>query len=165
MIVKTRKYALPKKRYILLAFIGFLYKQGLWMLPIYLALNTGLFLWSSWWWLIGSTILLILYLLFWLIQFAGITQLEQFKVFFQKLSYEIDTKQILIKLNVKEGMPVPWSKVKSARMRSDGFIFHLSVAQIIYLPFKIFHSQHEIKVVETLLRRRNYLERKTIPFI
>ena len=157
MVVRTRKYALPKKLYMRLAYLALLQKQLKWMLLAYLLLNAGTLLWFSWWWLIGSTVLLVVYQLFWLIQFAGITYLDQFKLLFQKLSYEVDSKQLLIKLNTREAMPVPWSKVKRARIQKDGFVLYLSIAQLIYLPFKIFQSQHEIKVLETLLRRRNYI--------
>ena len=157
MVIRTRKYALPKKLYVRLTYLGLLQRQLKWMLLAYLLVNTGTFLWFSWWWLIGSTILLFCYQLFWLIQFAGVTYLEQFKALFQRLSYEVDSRQLLIKLNTREAMPVPWSKIKRARMQANGFVFYLSIAQIIYLPFKIFQSKHEIKVLETLLRRKNYI--------
>ena len=157
MTVKTRKYALPKRRYLHLAYIGFLQKQGKWILMAYVVLNTGIFIWFSWWWLIGSTSALLMYLLFWLLQFKGVTYLEQFKLLFDRLSYEIDSRQIIIKLNTREGMPIPWAKVKRARVQGDGFVFYLSTAQIIYLPFKVFQSNHEIKVIEALLRRKQYI--------
>ena len=157
MLVKTRKYALSKKRYLRLVYVGFLQKHGIWILLAYALLNAGVFLWPSWWWAVASTVALLLYLLFWLLQFKGVTYLEQFKMFFERLSYEIDSRQIMIKLSAREGMPVPWTKIKRARMGNDGFVFYLNVAQIIHIPFKVFHSDHEIKVVETLLRRKQYI--------
>lgn len=160
MTVKTRKYALTKKRYLGLAYAGFLHKQGIWIILAYLLLNAGTFFWFSWWWLIGSTILLCLYLLFWLLQFVGVTYLEQFKVFFERLSYEIDSRQIMIKLNTREGMPVPWHKVKRVGVKAEGFVFYLSAVQMMYLPFKIFQSTHDIKVLETLLCRKHYISSK-----
>ena len=157
MLVKTRKYALPKKRYLRLAYLGFLQRQGKWILLSYVLLNTPTSFFLSWWWLIVSTSLLLLYLLFWLLQFKGVTYLEQFKMLFGHLSYEIDSRQLMIKLNTREGMPIPWTKVKRVRVKKDGFVFYLNAAQIIYLPFKAFHSTHEIKVVEILLRRKKYI--------
>ncbi len=158
MRVKTKKYALPKKKYIKLAYVGLLRKQGKWIIPAYVLLNMGIFVWFSWWWAIGSSILLVLYMLFWLLQFVGITYLAQFKILFDKLSYEIDSREVMIKLNVREGMPIAWHKIKRAQIKENAFIFYLSIAQLIYLPFKVFSSHHEIKVIETLLRRKKYIE-------
>ena len=52
---------------------------------------------DSIWWFIGAFIGLGLYLLFWWIQFYGVTQLEQGKLLFEKFSYEITSQQILMK--------------------------------------------------------------------
>ena len=156
MVVKTRKYALPKKHYLRLAYAGLLRKQWLWIAPTYGGLNGLIFVWDSWWWLIGSSVILALYLLFWLLQFVGVTYLKQSEILFSKLSYEIDSRQILIKMNPREGMPIPWSKVKNVQVKKDGFTFFLSIAQIVYLPRRIFTSVHEIKVLEALLRRKAY---------
>ncbi|MEQ9302556.1 MAG: hypothetical protein RJQ14_01470, partial [Marinoscillum sp.] len=110
MIVRTKKYQLPTKTYIKTA-LGSVLKQQWWVGLIYLAICAGYFLVPSWWWIIGATIGLVLYILFWLIQFAGVTQLEQGKFMFQKMSYEISSQQILLKLNPKQGMPMKWDQI------------------------------------------------------
>ena len=89
MIVRTKKYQLPTKKYIGIAFNAAV-KQQWWVFLIYAAICSGYFLAPNHWWITGATIALGLYLLFWLIQFAGITQLEQGKFMFEKLSYEKD---------------------------------------------------------------------------
>ena len=157
MIIKTRKYQLPTKKYIGIAFVAVL-KQQWWVGLIYLAICAGYFLAPNIWWILGATIALALYLLFWLIQFAGVTQLEQGKFMFEKLSYEINSQQILIKLNTKQGMPVKWDQIKRASMRKEDFVLYLSKAQLIHLPFKLFNSKNEIKFVETILKRKGYLK-------
>jgi hypothetical protein len=112
---------------------------------------------SNWWW-IGSLIAFVLYGLFWFIQFAGVPQLEQNKILFERLNYEITSQQILIKLNPKQGMPMKWENIKKAIIGKDFFLLVISKAQFIYLPFKIFNSDNERKFMETILRRKNYIK-------
>lgn len=157
MNVRTKKYKLPTKTYIGIAFKAVL-KQQWWVFLIYLALCAGYFIAPSWWWIIGATIALALYLLFWLIQFAGVTQLEQGKILFEKLSYEINSQQILIKLNNKQAMPVKWDQIKRAQKGKDHFVFFMSKAQLIHLPFKIFNSDNEVRFIESVLKRKGYLK-------
>mgnify|MGYP006294470135 CR=1 FL=1 len=157
MNVRTKKYKLPTKTYIKIALMAVL-KQQWWVFLIYLVICAGYFIVPSWWWVIGPTIALVLYLLFWLIQFAGVTQLEQGKMLFEKLSYEINSQQILIKLNPKQGMPVKWDQIKRAKKGKDAFTLFMSKAQLIHLPFRVFNSDNEIKFIETVLKRKGYLK-------
>ncbi|MCG8473947.1 MAG: YcxB family protein [Cytophagales bacterium] len=157
MLVQTKKYELSKELYIKKAFKNILRKQW-WVLLIYAVLNCGTFFAPSWWWFSGATIALVLYMLFWLIQFAGITQHEQGKMLFEKLAYEITSQQILIKVNTKQGMPIRWDQVKKAGKDKDGFYLWLSPVQLIHWPFKSFKSEAQIKFVETLLRRKNFIK-------
>lgn len=153
MIVKTRKYQLTNKTYIGLAFKN-LIKDQWWVILIYLALCGGYFIIPNMWWIIGASIALVLYGLFWLIQFAGISQLEQGKFMFEKLSYEITSQQILIKLDTKRGMPMKWENIKRAIVGKNAFVFIVNKAQLIHLPFKIFKSHNEVKFIETILKRK-----------
>jgi membrane protein YdbS with pleckstrin-like domain len=105
MIVKTKKYKLDTTQYIKMALARVL-KEQWWVVLIALAIAAGYFWIPSWWWISMAILAYVLYVLFWLIQFAGVTQMEQNKVMFDKLSYEIDSRQIMIKLNAKQGMPV-----------------------------------------------------------
>lgn len=159
MIIKTKKYQLPTKKYIGIAFKAVL-KQQWWVGLIFIAICCGYFLAPSIWWIIGALIGLVLYLLFWLIQFAGVTQLEQGKFMFERLGYEINSQQVLIKLNSKQGMPLKWDQIKRAYKGKDGFSLFMSKAQIIYLPFKIFNSENEIRFLETVLKRKGYIKEK-----
>jgi len=157
MIVKTKKYQIPTRKYIGIAMRGVI-RQQWWVAPIYLALCAGYFLAPSWWWFIGSTIALGLYFLFWLIQFAGVTQLEQGKFMFEKLSYEISSQQILLKLNAKQGMPMKWEMIKRVSKTKDGYVLFASKAQLLYFPFKIFNNDNEIKFLETVLKRKGFIK-------
>jgi len=160
MIIKTRKYQLPKKVYIKMGLINIIREQW-WVFAIYLAIVSGHFIIPSHWWITGASIALVLYFLFWLIQFAGVSQLEQGKMMFEKLSYEIDSRQILIKLNPKQGMPIKWEMIKRAAIGKDHFMLAVNKAQIIYLPFKIFSSDAHLKWMETILNRKGYIKEKT----
>ena len=96
MIVRTKNYKLNKKTYIRIAFLNTMKKQG-WIAALVAIALCLCYVWvPSIWWFIGSAIALVLYMLFWWIQFYGVTQLEQGKMLFQKFSYEISSQQILM---------------------------------------------------------------------
>ena len=139
MIVKTKKYQLPTGTYMKIGMLNIL-KEQWWVILIAGAIASMTFVIPSHWWWIGALIALVLYGLFWLIQFAGVTQLEQNKILFERMNYEINSQQILIKLNPKQGMPMKWESIKSAKLGKDHFLLVISKAQFIHLPFKIFNS-------------------------
>jgi hypothetical protein len=153
MIVKTKKYKLETGTYIKIGLLNVL-KEQWWVFLIYLAICAMYFVIPSWWWIIGATIALVLYFLFWLIQFAGIPQLEQNKVLFEKLGYEIDSRQIMVKVSSKQGMPITWDMIKRASIRKKDFVLVVSKAQLIHLPFRIFNNENQVKFVETILKRK-----------
>lgn len=157
MIVKTRKYKLETSTYIKLAMKNILREQW-WVFLIALAIMCGYFWIPSIWWIIGALIALVLYILFWLIQFAGVTQLEQNKILFDKLSYELTSQQILIKVNPKQGMPLTWNNIKKAEVNNDAYVLYVSKAQLIHLPFRIFNSDNERRFVETILKRKGFVK-------
>lgn len=86
--------------------------------------------------------------------------MEQNKVMFEKMAYEIDSRQILMKLNTKQGMPINWNMIKKVETTKDAFVLTMSKAQFIHLPYKIFNSENDKKFVETILRRKGYLAEK-----
>ncbi|SFB51564.1 YcxB family protein [Algoriphagus aquimarinus] len=157
MIVKTKKYQLPTGTYIKIALVNVL-KQQWWVIPIAVAIAFGYFWIPSIWWIIGAVLAYGLYVLFWAIQFTGVTQMEQNKVIFDKMAYEIDSRQILMKINTKQGMPVQWNMIKSAEKRKDAYLLYMSKAQFIHLPFRIFNSENERKFMETILKRKELIK-------
>jgi len=157
MIVKTKKYKLKTGTYIKIGLQNIL-KEQWWVSLIYLAICLMYFVIPSLWWIIGGTIALVLYILFWVIQFAGIPQLEQNKVLFEKLGYEIDSRQILVKVSNKQGMPITWDMVKRAAIGKNHFVLVVSKAQLIHLPFRIFNNDNQVKFVETILKRKGLIK-------
>ena len=157
MIVKTKKYALDKKAYMMAGLRNVLQDQW-WVFLIAIAISSMTFVIPSNWWWIGALIALTLYILFWVIQFAGVTQLEQSKQLFEKLSYEIDSRQILIKINSKQGMPMKWDQIKRAWVDKKQFVLVVNKAQMMLFPFTVFKTQNEVKFVETILKRKGFIK-------
>jgi hypothetical protein len=161
--VRTKRYALPTKTYITLAMKYFFKSQIKWVLvPLALILInavvslTGLY--PNIWIYITVFVGAILYVLFWLIQFVGITQLAQYKPMFEKFQYEIDNRQILMKLNQKEGSVMKWEQIPGAYKDKDAYVLVISKGQFIYLPFSIFTSEHDIKVFERILKQKDLIK-------
>ncbi len=157
MNVKTRKYKLETATYTKLGLLNILREQW-WVFLIVAAICSGYIFVPSNWWFIGAGIALVLYILFWVIQFIGITQMEDSKFLFERLGYEINSQQILIKVSTKQGMPVKWDSVKRAKVGKDYILLIMSKVQMIHLPFKIFKTDNERKFVETILRRKGYVK-------
>lgn len=158
MIVKTKNYKLDKKVYIKLALTNILLKQG-WIAALAaLAICLGSLWIFSIWWFIAAFIGLGLYILFWWIQFFGVTQLDQGKMLFEKFSYEISSQQILMKINPREGMPMKWDMIQSAKVGKDYYMLVVNKAQIVYWPFKIFNTDNERKFVASVLRTKGLVK-------
>ncbi len=158
MIVKTKNYKLEKKTYIKLALKNILVQQGWIAALVALALCLCYFWIPSVWWFISAFIGLALYVLFWWIQFFGVTQLDQGKMLFEKFSYEISSQQILMKINPREGMPLKWDQIQKAAIGKDFFVLFVNKAQLIYLPFKIFNTENERKFLTSVLRTKGFLK-------
>ncbi len=157
--IKTKKYKLESSTYIKLGMMEVL-KQYWYFLLIPLLLIIPAFIWpgGAVWFIVGAVVLYILYFLFWLIQFAGVTQLPQNKPMFEKMSYEIDNRFILMKLNAKQGMQMPWDQIKKGEKLKDAYLLTISKAQFIHLPFSIFNSDNDLRFTEALLKRKKLIQ-------
>ena len=158
MIVKTKSYKLDKKTYINLALRSVLRQQG-WIAALVTFLICLMYIWiPSIWWFIGAALGLGLYLLFWWVQFYGVTQLEQGKMLFEKFTYEISSQQIMLKINPREGMPLKWDQIKKAGIGKDHFVLFVNRAQLIHLPFRIFNTENERKFLTSILRTKGFIK-------
>lgn len=162
MIVKTKKNQLEHKTYRKIGLRNIMRTQ--WWLPLSIFLGIILLnlllntIYRNTWIYFLAPVGVGIYYLFWWVQFTGVTQLKQYQVLFEKLSYEIDSRQILMKKNAKEGMQIKWEMIKSAEKTKDAFLLYLSKAQFIFLPFKAFNSDNDIRFTESLLKRKNLLK-------
>jgi len=157
MKVTTRNYRLEKNDYIKMALKGVLIQQW-WAIPIAVAICCGYFWIPSFWWIFSGVLAYGLFVLFWYIQFFGVTQLDQGKMLFERFSYEITSQQILMKLNAREGMPLKWEQILRAKVGKDHFLLFVNKAQLIYWPYKIFASDNERKFVLSILRNRGLVK-------
>ena len=184
MIVKTKKYALDQKTYINIALRQWLKDNWKWafvplgLIILNVVLNvTGVY--PNIWIYIVIVLLTILYVLFWAVQITGITQMEQSKALFQKYVYEIDSRQILMRINAREGGMLKWDQIGSVIKDKEAYIFFLnneqalqnvkanwiaktvtrglSKAQFLYLPYTIFNSENDLKFTDALLKRKGLL--------
>ena len=184
MIVKTKKYALDQKTYINIALRQWLKDNWKWafvplgLIILNVILNiTGAY--ENYWIYIVIVLLTILYVLFWAVQITGIAQMEQSKALFQKYVYEIDSRQILMRINAKEGGILKWSQIGSVIKDKNAYILFLDnaeamkdvkatwiartvtkglrKAQFLYLPFSIFTSDNDLRFTDALLRRKGLL--------
>jgi hypothetical protein len=157
MIVKTKKYKLATGTYIKMGLRNILREQW-WVILIALAICSGaIFIWSIWW-IIGGVVGYGLYILFWVIQFTGVTQLEQNKILFERLNYEINSQQILMKINPRQGMPIKWDQIRRVFNGKDYYLLVMSKAQMIHLPYRIFNSDNERRFLETILKRKGFIK-------
>ena len=184
MIVKTKKYALDQKTYINIALRQWLKDnwKGAFVPLGLIILNAILNVTGAYpnvWIYVVIVILTILYVLFWAVQITGIAQMEQSKALFQKYIYEIDSRQILMRISVKEGGLLKWDQISSVVKDKNAYILFLNnadalqsakatwiarivtkglaKAQFLYLPYSIFTSDHDLKFTDAILRRKGLL--------
>ena len=185
MIVKTKKYAIDQKTYINIALRLWVKDNWKWgFIPLGLILVNAILgitsIYPNIWIYIVILLLTILYVLFWAVQITGISQMEQSKPLFDKYIYEIDSRQILMRINAKEGGLLKWDQIKDVVKDKDAYIVFLdneqalknvkanwfartvtrglSKAQFIYWPFSIFNSEHDLKFLETILKRKELIK-------
>ena len=159
MIVKTKNYKLDKKTYVGLALKNVLKRQGWIAVSVAVVLCLMYIFAPSIWWFIAAFVGLGLYILFWYIQFYGVTQLEQGKMLFEKFSYEITSQQIIMKINAREGMPIKWDQISRAETTKDAFVLFVNKAQLIHLPYKIFNTDNERKFLASILRNKGFIKK------
>jgi hypothetical protein len=133
-------------------------KQQWWTIPIALGICM-LYLWiPSFWWIAAGVMAYGLFVLFWLIQFYGVTQLDQGKMLFERFSYEITSQQIVMKINAREGMPLKWDQIKRAKTGKDFYLLYVNKAQLIHLPYKIFNTENERKFLASILKTKGLIK-------
>jgi len=163
LAIKTKKYGLEKNKYIALCMRQLFANQWMWLfVPVVLiAINLTLNLtgtYKNWWIYIFTVIGAIGYVLFWLVQFTGITQLAQYKQLFDKYRYEIDSRQILMKLSDKEGGIMKWDMIGKAYKEKNAYVFEMAKYQFIYLPFSVFNNENDKKLMDKILRDKGYIQ-------
>jgi hypothetical protein len=162
LAIKTKKYGLEKNKYIAMCMRQLFANQWKWaFIPLALVgLNVFLNLsgtYKNYWIYIFLAIGVIGYILFWLIQFTGITQLAQYKQLFDKYRYEIDSRQIFMKISDKEGGMIKWDMILSAYKDKEAYVLEMGKYQFIYLPFAIFNNDNDRKLMDKIMRDKGLI--------
>ncbi|MFD3276253.1 YcxB family protein [Aquirufa echingensis] len=162
LAIKTKKYGLEKNKYIAMCMRQLFANQWKWaFLPLALVgLNIFLNLsgtYKNYWIYIFLAIGVIGYILFWLIQFTGITQLAQYKQLFDKYRYEIDSRQIFMKISDKEGGMIKWDMILSAYKDKEAYVLEMGKYQFIYLPLAIFNNDNDRKLMDKIMRDKGLI--------
>ena len=183
LAIRTKKYQLDTNTYTRMA-MGQVWRKEWWyaLIPLAIGLAPAL-IWHSWWWVLLAIVLVLLFVLLRSAQITGITQMEQSKPLFERLSYEIDQRQILMRRNEREGMNLTWDMIGRVERESDAYVLYLKqgeapaeltglrrwaartfdVPVFLHLPVKIFNSPNDLKLFDSMLRRKNLLPAITAP--
>jgi hypothetical protein len=180
LAIRTKKSQLTTDAYTKMV-MGEVWKKD-WvyaLIPFVLGLLPAIFL-PSWWWIALALVLTILFVLFRSAQVTGVTQMEQSKPLFERMAFEMDNKQLLLRVGPdKEGkaMQLNWDMIDRARRDADAYLLYLKpgtppeglaawrlwlarafdVPVFLHLPLRIFNSPNDLKLFEALLRRKNLL--------
>ena len=82
-------------------------------------------IWHSWWWLLLSVVLTILYVLLRSAQITGVTQMEQSKPLFERMNYEMDQRQLIMRQTEQRAMALPWDQIARVRREPDAYLLYL----------------------------------------
>ena len=180
LAIRTKKSQLTTDAYTKMV-MGEVWKKD-WvyaLIPFALGLLPAIFV-HSWWWLGLAVVLTVLFVLFRSAQVTGVTQMEQSKPLFERMAFEMDNKQLLLRVGAdKDGkaMQLTWDMIGRARRDAEGYLLYLKpgtppegmaawrlwlartfdVPVFLHLPLRIFNSPNDLKLFESLLRRKNLL--------
>ncbi|WP_019949267.1 hypothetical protein [Hymenobacter aerophilus] len=177
MAIRTKKHQLDTNTYTSIA-MGRVWRREWWyaLIPFAVGLLPAI-IWHSWWWLALSVGLTLLYVLFRSAQVTGVTQVEQSKPLFEKMSYEFDNKQIVLRRSEKEGMRLTWDMIGEVKREPAGYLLLLKSPELpeevkgfkrwmartfdapifVEVPDRIFNSGNDQKLFEAMLRRKSLL--------
>ena len=57
----------------------------------------------------------------------------------------------------KEGGLIKWDTIQSAEKTEDGYLLHVSRGQFFYFPFNVFNSDHDKRLMVSILVRKSLL--------
>lgn len=129
-----------------------------WIFPFFALFMSSTFFIKTIWFILGGVIAFVCYLIFWAVQFYGLTQLDANRLMFQRVAYEINNNHFIMQINPKQAMPISWVDIMKAYKKEGYFLLVLSKVQFFYLPFKIFNGENEIKFFTTVLQRKKLLK-------
>ena len=177
LAIRTKKTQFDTNTYTRLAMAEVWKKDWVYaLIPFALGLLPAIFV-HSWWWLVLAVVLTLLFVLFRSAQITGVTQMEQSKPLFERMNFEMDQKQLLLRVGPEKAMQLTWDMIGRARRDADAYLLYLKpgvppegmaawrlwlartfdVPVFLHLPLRIFNSTNDLKLFESLLRRKNLL--------
>ena len=177
LAIRTKKTQLTTDNYTKMVMVEVWKKDWVYaLIPFALGLLPAIFV-HSWWWLGLAVVLTVLFVLFRSAQVTGVTQMEQSKPLFERMSFEMDQKQLLLRVGPEKAMQLTWDMIGRARRDADAYLLYLKpgtppagmapwrmwlartfdVPVFLHLPQRIFNSPNDVKLFESLLRRKNLL--------
>ncbi|RZK33061.1 MAG: hypothetical protein EOO57_13985 [Hymenobacter sp.] len=175
--IKTKKYQFPTSTYTNLA-MAEVWRKEWWYATIPFAVGLlPAIIWHSWWWLALSVVLTIVYVLLRSAQITGVTQMEQSKPLFERMNYEMDQRQLIMRQTEQKAMALPWDQIARVRRDADAYLLYLKpgvppadmapwrqwlartfdVPVFLHLPLRLFNNDNDRKLFDALLRRKNLL--------
>ncbi|AII52075.1 hypothetical protein [Hymenobacter sp. APR13] len=179
LAIRTKKHQLDSNLYTRVA-MGYVWRKEWWfvLIPFVVGVLPAA-IWPSWWWLASGLVLALLYVLLRSSQITAVTQVEQTKPLFERMSYVIDQRQIGLMQNEKEGkgMGVNWDMIGRVEREGEGYLLWFrnqdvpaeitgwrawvartfETPMFLHVPFKIFNTATDQKLFESMLRRKNLL--------
>ena len=177
LAIRTKKTQFDTNTYTRLAMTEVWKKDWVYaLIPFALGLLPAIFL-PSWWWLVLAVVLAVLFVLLRSAQVTGVTQMEQSKPLFERMSFEMDQKQLLLRVGPEKAMQLTWDMIGRVRRDADAYLLYLKpgtppadtapwrqwlartfdVPVFLHLPLRIFNSPTDLKLFEALLRRKSLL--------
>lgn len=177
LAIRTKKTQLTTDTYTRLVMTEVWKKDWVYaLIPFALGLLPVVFV-HSWWWLALAVVLTLVFVLFRSAQITGVAQMEQTKPLFERMTFEMDQKQLLLRVGPDKAMQLTWDLIGHARREADAYLLYLKpgappvgmapwrlwlartfdVPVFLHLPLRIFNSPNDLKLFEALLRRKNLL--------
>ena len=146
------------------------------LIPFVLGLLPALFV-HSFWWLLLAVVLTLLFVVLRSAQVQGVTQMEQSKPLFERMAFEIDNRNVLMRVSPEKAMQLTWDMIGRVRRHDSSYLLYLKpgtppaglaawrlwvartfdVPVFLQLPYKIFNSDNDRKLFEAMLRRKDLL--------
>ncbi|RZL00109.1 MAG: hypothetical protein EOO62_24210 [Hymenobacter sp.] len=178
LAIRTKKYQFDPNTYTRIA-MAEVWRKEWWRALIPFAVGVlPAIIWPSWWWLLLGALLALLFVLVRSSLVTGVTQMEQSKPLFERMSYEADQRFLVLRKNDKEQpMALPWEQIGRVRRDPDAYLLYFKqmeppaelapwrrwvartfdVPVFLHLPLRLFNNDNDRKLFEALLRRKGLL--------
>jgi len=175
--IRTKKYQFDPNTYTRLAMTQ-VWKREWWYAAVPLAVGLlPALIWHSWWWILLGALLALLFVLVRSSLITGVTQMEQSKPLFERMNFEADQRQLVMRQSEQKAMALPWEQLSRVQLHEGAYLLFFKSAAppadlapwrrwvattfdvpvFLHLPVRLFNSDNDRKLFEALLRRKGLL--------